>query len=250
MELSDKMKAVVKRIELEHSQDIETILFELYITKQLTYRKILKLLSINNRSVKILLDFCNIPIRYGGDAIKTQWVNNDARRISQAKLLQAITTGNPSYRLKKDEDVAFQCYKNGYKLLNREFVNKKTQYTTKCKNCSSILKLGYFNLTKIHCSGKIRSRGELKVIEFLESKDIKFETQHYIFDGIKRMFFDFKVVTQKGNFLIEYDGRQHFQKKSKFYSKKVVENDIYKNLYCINNNLKLVRIPFFYFSNL
>lgn len=62
--------------------------------------------------------------------------------------------------------------------------------------------------------------------------------------------FDFAVFDDDGNldFLIEYQGKQHYQAVSKFggsrgfYQQQY--NDNQKRKYCINKNIKLVEIPY------
>ncbi len=60
------------------------VIYRLYITEQRAYGYISKELNINERSLPILLNGYNIPIRYGSEAVATQWIDNDHRRKSQA----------------------------------------------------------------------------------------------------------------------------------------------------------------------
>ena len=66
------------------------------------------------------------------------------------------------------------------------------------------------------------SRGEIKIHEILEANDINFK-EEYEFAGLKApsgrpLRFDFAVFDDDGNldFLIEYQGKQHYQAVSKF----------------------------------
>lgn len=58
----------------------------------------------------------------------------------------------------------------------------------------------------------------------------------------RRLRFDFYLPQQ--NTLIEYDGEQHFVKRGNFGTKfdSLKQNDITKNNYCKDNNIKLIRI--------
>jgi hypothetical protein len=60
----------------------------------------------------------------------------------------------------------------------------------------------------------------------------------------RRLRFDFYLPEQ--NTLIEYDGEQHFVKRGKFGTKfdSLKQNDITKNNYCKDNNIKLIRIHY------
>lgn len=66
------------------------------------------------------------------------------------------------------------------------------------------------------------SRGEIRIHEILEGNDIPFE-EEYEFPGLKApsgrpLRFDFAIFDDDGNleFLIEYQGKQHYQAVSKF----------------------------------
>ena len=56
------------------------------------------------------------------------------------------------------------------------------------------------------------------------------------------------------NCLVEYDGEQHFQNREFFGGeeafKKRQHNDQIKNQYCKDNNIKLIRIPYWDFDNI
>ncbi len=65
--------------------------------------------------------------------------------------------------------------------------------------------------------------------------------------------FDFAVFGLKNNLvvLIEYDGEFHFEKQysdDKFERVKI--HDKFKNQYCKNNNIPLLRIPYWEFDNI
>lgn len=62
--------------------------------------------------------------------------------------------------------------------------------------------------------------------------------------------FDFAVFDDEGNidFLIEYQGRQHYEASSKFGGKRGLYqqqfNDNKKRRYCALNNINLIEIPY------
>ena len=99
------------------------------------------------------------------------------------------------------------------------------------------------------------SRGEIKIEEILREADLNFKME-YSFPGLKStsgrlLRFDFVVFDDDGNidFIIEYQGRQHYEPSSKFGGKKGFYqqqyNDNLKRQYCIKHNYKLVSIPYF-----
>ena len=98
------------------------------------------------------------------------------------------------------------------------------------------------------------SRGEIKIHEILEREGVNFE-EEFEFPGLKApsgkpLRFDFAVFDDDGNldFLIEYQGKQHYQAVSKFggtralYQQKF--NDNQKRRFCARNHIKLIEIPY------
>lgn len=54
------------------------------------------------------------------------------------------------------------------------------------------------------------------------------------------------------NFLIEYDGEQHFHKvrNDRYGYEGIVARDNYKNQWCEKNNIPLIRIPYTDYNNI
>ena len=70
------------------------------------------------------------------------------------------------------------------------------------------------------------SRGEITIREILENANMDFEME-YIFEGLnssngRPLRFDFAVFDDSGeiDFLIEYQGKQHYEASAKFGGKK------------------------------
>jgi hypothetical protein len=98
------------------------------------------------------------------------------------------------------------------------------------------------------------SRGEIKIEEILTHNGLSF-TQEYSFPDLLSatghpLRFDFAVFDDDGDiqFLIEYQGIQHYEPKSKFggYAglKKQQFNDMRKREYCAKHNIILIAIPY------
>lgn len=98
------------------------------------------------------------------------------------------------------------------------------------------------------------SRGEIKIYEILQNAGLNFEEEYSFPDLIsstgRPLRFDFAVLDDDGNldFLIEYQGVQHYEAKSKFggYSglRKQQYNDMQKREYCRKHNIILIAIPY------
>jgi hypothetical protein len=98
------------------------------------------------------------------------------------------------------------------------------------------------------------SRGEIKIHEILENAGLNFMEEYSFPDLVsssgRPLRFDFAVLDDNGNleFLIEYQGIQHYEAKSKFggYSglRKQQYNDLQKREYCRKHNIILIAIPY------
>jgi hypothetical protein len=98
------------------------------------------------------------------------------------------------------------------------------------------------------------SRGEIKIFEILTANNMSFK-EEYIFPDLvsssgNPLRFDFCVFDDDGeiDFLIEYQGIQHYKPKDKFGGlsglKKQQYNDMLKREYCKKHDLNLVLIPY------
>ena len=98
------------------------------------------------------------------------------------------------------------------------------------------------------------SRGEIKIEEILTKAGLVF-AQEYTFPDLTSfsghpLRFDFAVFDDCGDldFLIEYQGIQHYEPKSKFGGiaglRKQQANDMKKREYCRKHNITLILIPY------
>ena len=102
----------------------------------------------------------------------------------------------------------------------------------------------------ISCGCKQQSAGEFKITTLLEENGVNFKTQYRIDDFSLYSLFDFAIFDDDNNLikLIEFDGEQHFEPVEhfggveKFLIQK--ERDERKNKYCEENNIPLLRIPY------
>ena len=98
------------------------------------------------------------------------------------------------------------------------------------------------------------SRGEIKIEEILTAAGLPFQEEYSFPDLIaesgRPLRFDFAVFDDDGNidFLIEFQGIQHYQPKSKFGGTKGLlrqkHNDNKKRNYCLTHGYTLVTIPY------
>ena len=98
------------------------------------------------------------------------------------------------------------------------------------------------------------SRGEIKIEEILEKAGLVYEEEYSFPDLVSSrgvpLRFDFAVFNDEHEleFLIEYQGIQHYQAKSKFGGygglHKQQFNDMQKREYCKKHNIILLEIPY------
>lgn len=157
----------------------------------------------------------------------------------------------------------FNAVGDEYTLLS-ESVNSYTKVDILHRECGNIWSTTPHNFNKgSRCPLCISYKGERAIEDFLNKLNIKF-TKQKSFDDCRNtlpLSFDFAVIDDNEDILslIEYDGRQHFEpvnfggiSDDEAYEKLAVQqfNDNIKNTYCKQNNIKLIRIPYWNFSNL
>lgn len=90
-----------------------------------------------------------------------------------------------------------------------------------------------------------KSKGEIKISTALNELKINYQKE-YNFKDLPKLRFDFYLPDL--NTCIEFDGKQHYEINNFFGGeeafKKLKENDILKNCFCISNNIILYRIPY------
>lgn len=99
-----------------------------------------------------------------------------------------------------------------------------------------------------------RSRGEIKIDDILKENGLKFMTEYSFPDLVsssgRPLRFDFVVFDDDLNidFLIEYQGEQHYTAIEHFGGVKKLQhqkhNDAEKRKFCIRHNYPLVEVPY------
>ena len=144
-----------------------------------------------------------------------------------------------------------------YRVENK---GKKVVWHCKC-DCGNEVDVMANHLKDNHTTscGCSLSLGEEKICKILLANNIEFKSQKVFEDCIfndskAKAKFDFYLV--KYNTIIEFDGIQHFfyQENSKIFTKekfeKILEHDKIKNQYCKDNDIFLIRIPYYHYDNL
>jgi hypothetical protein len=137
--------------------------------------------------------------------------------------------------------VAWICLKCNERY--RMVISSRTHHDRGCRICTGL------------------SKGEMKVLEILKKANVKFERE-FRFDDCRNknsLRFDFALFDESDNLtaLVEFDGKQHytgwdFKNGDQNYDSLLViqRNDNIKNNYCIINEIKLIRIPYWEIENI
>lgn len=112
IECRSALKTITKINEFENKLGVDDFEFWIknkYLNEMKGIREICKLLNTNaNRTISSILKYYNIPVRHGGEAIKTQWINNDERRCETSKTakiyLNSIETRNKAKKTINTEE--------------------------------------------------------------------------------------------------------------------------------------------------
>lgn len=136
-----------------------------------------------------------------------------------------------------------------------QYINAQTPILHRCKKdkCEWMAR-PYNILNGYGCPACQESKGEKTIKQWLESHKIKYIPQKRFDDckDIKILPFDFYLLDY--NICIEYDGQQHYEpvdfagKGLEHAQQKFIKtqyHDEIKNIYCKNNNIPLLRIPYF-----
>ena len=184
--------------------------------------------------------------------------------IIQGAMLRSGNTLSCGCLLKESRqrfnDLAGQRF--GKLLVLKRVPNKgkghETRFLCQCDCGGTTIVSRYSLLTHETMScGCINSQGEYKVAQILKENGINFEKQKTYKDLRTTKFgapkFDFYIT--EDNYLIEYDGQQHFSYSDKGWNtkenfEKVKARDELKNKYCREHNIPLIRIPYTQFEDL
>jgi mRNA-degrading endonuclease HigB of HigAB toxin-antitoxin module len=156
----------------------------------------------------------------------------------------------------------FEIVGNEYMVLG-EYIGANKKILMKHEKCGHQWNITPHNFIDSHrrCPRCKESEGERRIRVFFSQNNIVFYQQYKFKDcRYKRSLpFDFAVFDKDNNllFLIEYDGEQHFSPWYALYGKRAEEsfektkiNDEIKNQYCKNNNITLLRIPYWDLNNI
>lgn len=149
-----------------------------------------------------------------------------------------------------------QIKKEGYSIITskEEYENGNTEIVIECPHKHKYITTMHNFISGIRCPYCNISKGETKIESILLNFNIEYEFQ-YRFENCKynRLLpFDFYITSL--NVAIEYDGKQHY--KLDCFNMTLLDlmnlkrRDNIKTQYCKNNNIKLIRIPYWDYNKI
>jgi len=150
----------------------------------------------------------------------------------------------------------YKLHKDEYSILSTYYINNQTKIKVRHNKCLTEYMVKPIHFSNGSCCPNCynKSKGENKVKLFLDENNISYKTQHSFNECRYKQMLNFDFYLPELNICIEYDGRQHFEPVERFGGIEGFElikiRDNIKNLYCNNNNIGLVRIPYTHFSKI
>lgn len=96
--------------------------------------------------------------------------------------------------------------------------------------------------------GCIRSKGEFQIEQLLKEHNIKYKKEYSFEDLIDKLplRFDFAILNDEEELicLIEFQGKQYYDKNNGFYSEDLVKHDKIKQEYCKEGDIPLIIIDY------
>jgi len=135
-------------------------------------------------------------------------------------------------------------------FVGNYYSGAKVKLNLKCNHCNCEWMPAYYNF--IHnnsgCPNCRKSKGELIIAEYLKERNIEFFQQKTFKECKDKRLLRFDFYLPLYNMCIEFDGSQHFISKKVWggdnHLKIIKIHDDAKNMFCIENNISLLRINY------
>ena len=160
-------------------------------------------------------------------------------------------SGSHKHTIEEVKDFANQY---GYEVISDTYLNNKTHLIFKCpKDHKFSMRFDHFK-SGARCPFCRESKGEKDILKYLDEHNVKYIRQYRYEDcrDVKPLPFDFYLPDY--NICIEYDGELHY-KSIDFYGgeeelMRQQNRDNIKTQYCKDNNITLIRIPYWDLNNI
>ncbi|MCM1224167.1 MAG: endonuclease domain-containing protein [Lachnospiraceae bacterium] len=239
-----------------------------YMKNPFAYENFNLYLSLNYPNYKLLdseYNTCKTKMRFICEKHKNKGIqmNTVDNIINSHHVCKYCSYEQMKYNRMIKEDVAMQlCESKKVQYYGRYTKNHETYIQYYCEkhqdNGIQSMSLTHLKESKIPCRYCVTiSLGELRIQNYLIEHNIKFETQKRFEKCMQKRHLRFDFYLPDYNIVIEYDGQQHF-KPIRFSRKNNIEEnfkltqerDKIKNQYCMDNNIRIIRIPYWEYDNI
>ena len=235
--------------------------------------------AMENRKSKLKISYDEIKQAFESEGyilLSTEYINNSSKleyicpkghkhstnwdNFKQGRRCPECGIETVKSKLKLSYDEVKQGFElEGYTLLSTKYIKNTSKLKVQCpKGHEYEVSWGHFNEGK-RCPVCNSSKGEKRISLFLKGNNINYEVQKSFKEcSYKRMLpFDFYLPDH--NICIEYDGQQHYntidfsgknQERAEEQFKQTQIKDNIKTQYCLDHNIKLIRIPYWDFKNI
>ena len=148
---------------------------------------------------------------------------------------------------------SIKIHNNTYDYYLVNYIDCESKVIIICRKHGEFEQMPHSHLAGKGCRVCKNSKGERSIIKFLDKYEIEYINEKK-FDNCRNILplpFDFYLPIY--NLCIEFDGRQHYISNDFFGGEdrlnKTKINDGIKDKYCLDNNIELLRIPYYEYNN-
>jgi hypothetical protein len=242
---SDTKETCSKECTIKHSENKRKLLIE-ENKKRKIYEHEKKKLYLN-QIIDRVCENCGKVFRVKRKSQKRYCSNVCSQHDSYVKIGRTMT--HEQY-----VDKVNKMYKGEIEVKSK-FIFNEYPIDLKCKKCGKEYTLSNARqIFRSGCSCQSSSKGEKSISNLLDEMDIKYEKEKTFDDLVYLSSLRFDFYLPDHNLLIEYDGIHHFKPIEKWGGKvhlyETLMKDEIKNNYAKDNNIKLIRIPYWEKDNL
>lgn len=147
-----------------------------------------------------------------------------------------------------------KIHDNKFDYSKSNYVNNRTKVCIICPKHGEFTQKPNSHLNGQGCPVCNESTGERCISEFLKINNIDFDREKSFDDCKYKKKLQFDFFLHNLNTCIEYDGVQHYEPIKHFGGQRRFDDlkikDNIKTQYCLDNNIKLIRIPYTEIKNI
>lgn len=162
-----------------------------------------------------------------------------------------------NYNLYNNKSFVEKCnivHDSLYSYPNIDYKNSTSKIEVLCSLHGTFTPTASNHMRGSGCPSCRLSKGELRVKRYLDSNDIEYIKEKR-FDGcVYRYKLPFDFYLPMYDICVEYDGRQHYEPEKYYggmdtFNVRLIKDEL-RNKFCKDNNIKLLRIPYWDFENI